>query len=181
MKWLALAALGIVIALASPASAGPPQNFVLHDKPASLPDVQFLDGEGHAQSLADFRGKVVLLNIWATWCLPCRQEMPTLDRLQTSLGGPDFEVVALSIDHDGPGVVKKFFAEIGIKNLAIHIDPSGEAGFTLATAGLPTTLLIDREGREMGRLVGPAEWDAPDMIDFLKPILSSQTGATTAP
>lgn len=181
MKWLALAALGIVLALASPASAGPPQNFVLHDQPASLPDVQFMDGEGHAQSLADFRGKVVLLNIWATWCLPCRQEMPTLDRLQTNLGGSDFEVVALSIDHGGPDVVKKFFADTGVKHLAIHIDPSGEAGFALATAGLPTTLLIDREGREMGRLVGPAEWDLPDMIGFLKTILSSQTGATTAP
>jgi hypothetical protein len=107
--------------------------------------------------------------------------MPTLDRLQATLGGPDFEVVALSIDHGGADVVKKFFADTGVKNLAIHIDPSGEAGFALATAGLPTTLLIDREGREMGRLIGPAEWDAPDMIGFLKPILSSQTGATTAP
>ena len=181
MKWIALAVLGAAIAFASPATAAPPQNFVLRDKPASLQDFQFTDGEGHAQSLADFRGKVVLLNIWATWCLPCRKEMPTLDRLQATLGGPDFEVVALSIDRGGPEVARKFFADIGVKNLAIHIDQSSEAGFAIATAGLPTTLLIDREGQELGRLVGPAEWDAPDMIGFLKSILSSHAGAATAP
>jgi thiol-disulfide isomerase/thioredoxin len=181
MKRHVLAALGIVIAFASPATAGPPQNFVLHDEPALLQDFPFEDGEGHVQRLSDFRGKVVLLNIWATWCLPCRKEMPTLDRLQASLGGPDFEVVALSIDRGGPDVVRKFFADIGIENLAIHMNPSDEAAFTLAVAGLPTTLLIDREGRELGRLVGPAEWDAPDMIEFFKPIISSRTGATTAP
>ena len=181
MKWLALAVLGAAIAFALPATADPPQNFVLRDEPAPLKDFQFEDGEGHVQNLADFRGKVVLLNIWATWCLPCRKEMPTLDRLQATLGGPDFEVVALSIDRGGPEVVRKFFADIGVKNLAIHINPSNEAAFTLAVAGLPTTLLIDREGQELGRLVGPAEWDTPDMIGFLKSILSSRTGATTAP
>jgi len=90
-------------------------------------------------------------------------------------------VLPLSIDRGGPEVVRKFFADIGVKNLAIHINPSNEAAFTLAVAGLPTTLLIDREGQELGRLVGPAEWDTPDMIGFLKSILSSRTGATTAP
>jgi thiol-disulfide isomerase/thioredoxin len=181
VKWLALATLGAAIVFASPAIAGPPQNFVLRDEPVPLKDFQFEDGEGHVQHLADFRGRVVLLNIWATWCLPCRKEMPTLDRLQTTLGGPDFEVVALSIDRGGPEVVRKFFADIGVKNLAIHINPSSEAAFTLAVAGLPTTLLIDREGQELGRLVGPAEWDAPNMVGFVESVISSRAGATTAP
>ena len=180
MKWLALAVLGAATAFASPATAGPPQNLVLHDAPVPMPDLRFTDGEGRIQSLADFRGKVVLLNIWATWCLPCRTEMPTLDRLQAAFGGPDFEVVALSIDRAGPEVVKTFFAKIGVRNLAIHIDQSSEAGFALATAGLPTTLLIDREGQELGRLIGPAEWDSPEMLGFLKSIVSSSAGTTPA-
>lgn len=181
MRWLILAVLGTAIAFASPATADPPQNFVLRDEPAPLQDFQFEDGEGHVQHLTDFRDKVVLLNIWATWCLPCRKEMPTLDRLQATLGSADFEVVALSIDRGGADVVRKFFGEIGIQNLAIHVNPSDQAAFTLAVAGLPTTLLIDRDGRELGRLVGPAEWDASDMLDFLKSMISPTAGATTAP
>jgi hypothetical protein len=97
--------------------------------------------------------------------------MPTLDRLQAALGGPDFEVVALSINRGGLEVVKNFYAEIGVQHLAIHIDT---ANFELATAGLPTTLLIDRQGQELGRLVGPAEWDTPDMAAFLKSIIAKK-------
>jgi thiol-disulfide isomerase/thioredoxin len=160
-----------VFAIAGPAYAGPPQNFVLHDTPVPVPELQFTDGQGQPRTLADFLGKVVLLNIWATWCLPCRTEMPTLDRLQASLGGNDFEIVALSIDRGGADAVRTFYTEIGIQHLAIHVDTSRKAGFALATAGLPTTLLIDAKGRELGRLIGPAEWDAPDMVTFLKSII----------
>src|SRR3546814_14258724 len=88
----------------------------LHDSPRDLPDLQFKDGSGKPVSLADFRGRVVLLNLWATWCGPCREEMPTLDRLQATLGGPDFEVFALSIDRAGIGAVDAFFADIGVEN-----------------------------------------------------------------
>ncbi len=112
------------------------------------------------------RGKVVLLNIWATWCTPCRKEMPTLDRLQTALGGTDFEVVALSIDRR-MDAVRKFFAEIGIQKLAMYLDSSAKATRQLGAVGLPTTLLIDREGREIARLIGPAEWDSPDIAAFI--------------
>ncbi|WP_325052247.1 TlpA disulfide reductase family protein [Sinorhizobium meliloti] len=96
--------------------------------------------------------------------------MPTLDRLQAAMGGDRFNVVALSIDRGGAEAVKKFYAEIGIQHLAIHVDTSGKVGFALAAAGLPTTLLIDAEGRELGRLIGPAEWGAPGMVAFLKSI-----------
>lgn len=161
-------AILLAMALAAPGCAAPSRDFVLHDAPVAVPELQFSDGEGTPRSLADFRGKVVLLNIWATWCLPCREEMPTLDRLQAALGGEKFEVVALSIDRGGVDAVKKFFAEIGIQHLAIHVDTSSQVGFALGTPRLPTTLLIDAEGRELGRLIGPAEWDAPEMVAFLK-------------
>lgn len=180
MRLLLLAILA-VMALAGQGFAGPPGNFVLHDTPVAVPELQFTDGEGQPRSLADFRGKVVLLNIWATWCLPCRKEMPTLDRLQAALGGDRFEVVALSIDRGGVDAVKSFYAEIGIQHLAIHVDTSNQVGFALATAGLPTTLLIDAEGRELGRLIGPAEWDAPEMVVFLKSIVEKEGERLAAP
>ncbi|CDM59871.1 TlpA family protein disulfide reductase [Rhizobium favelukesii] len=161
-----------IAALASPAAAGPPKNFVFRDAPEPVPALQFTDDAGTPQTLDMFRGKVVLLNIWATWCLPCRQEMPTLDRVQAMLGGKDFEVVALSIDRGGPEAVKKFYAETGIQQLAIHVDATSQAGFALASFGLPTTLLVDPQGRELGRLVGPAEWDAPDMTAFLRSVIA---------
>ena len=180
MRWLAFTLATLTVAV-GPALADPPQNFVLRETPAPVPELQFTDGEGKPQTLADFRGKVALLNIWATWCLPCRKEMPTLDRLQATLGGADFEVVALSIDRGGAEVVKKFYTDIGIQHLSIHIDSSGKAGFALATAGLPTTLLIDRQGQELGRLIGPAEWDAPDMVAFLKSIIARKEGHLSPP
>ena len=107
--------------------------------------------------------------------------MPTLDRLQTALGGPDFEVLTLSINRNGLETVKKFYVDNGIQHLAIYIDTSGKANFELATAGLPTTLLIDRQGQELGRLVGPAEWDAPDMVAFLRSIIVQKPGRSAVP
>src|SRR5262249_54091174 len=136
-----------VVVLASQFAAGqePPKNFVMHDEPKSVAAIKFADAQGQSRNLADFKGKVVLLNIWATWCGPCRKEMPALDLLQAELGGPDFEVVALSIDRGGMDAVRKFFADIGIHNLAIYLDGSGQALRQLGAVGLPTTLLIDRE------------------------------------
>ncbi|WP_139789223.1 TlpA disulfide reductase family protein [Manganibacter manganicus] len=166
---LAMALVAVLMILPQPASAAEaPQGFALHETPVAVPDIRFEDSDGKPRTLADFRGKVVLLNIWATWCAPCRKEMPTLDRLQAELGGPDFEVVALSMDRAGPEQVKKFFAEIGTKHLALNIDVSAKAMFTLGAPGLPMTLLIDRRGEEIGRLIGPAEWDSPEMADFIR-------------
>ena len=105
MVAIALPALAVSI---QPARAQAPGGFAVHETPRPLPDIQFENGQGEAMSLADFRGKVVLLNIWATWCAPCRREMPTLERLQATLGGPDFQVVALSLDRKGLPVVQEF-------------------------------------------------------------------------
>ncbi|MCV9960308.1 TlpA family protein disulfide reductase [Pararhizobium sp. BT-229] len=159
-----------------PALEGTPKGFALSDVPRPVPDVRFTDGEGRPRALADFRGKVVLLNVWATWCLPCREEMPTLDRLQATLGGGGFEVVALSVDRQGVEAVKAFYSEIGVRNLAVHVDDSGQALSALAAVGLPTTILIDAEGRDLGRLMGPVEWDAKDMVALLKPIIEREAG-----
>jgi thiol-disulfide isomerase/thioredoxin len=137
----------------------------------AVPALDFKDGEGNPVALTDFRGKVVLLNIWATWCAPCREEMPALDRLQAELGGPEMDVVALSIDQSGVEAVKGFYKEIGLEHLGIYIDKTGQAGAKLVAIGIPTTLLIDREGRELGRRVGAAEWDSPEMVSFLRDVI----------
>ena len=147
--------------------------FKLHDKARDLQDFQFVDGDWKAVSLADFQGKVVLLNIWATWCSPCRAEMPTLDRLQAELGGADFEVVALSIDDGGVPVVKAFYEELGLKSLRIYVDPTVTAPVRLKVLGVPTTLLIARDGKELGRYAGPAEWDSPTFVSMVRQQLAT--------
>ncbi len=164
---LGFATAGLIAATWSVAMAQEPsKNFILHRAPKPVAAIQFEDANGQSRSLTDFRGKVVLLNIWATWCVPCRKEMPTLDRLQAALGGPDFEVVALSIDRR-VDAVRKFFAEVGIQKLAMYLDSSAKATRELGAVGLPTTLLLDRKGREIGRLIGPAEWDSPEMTEII--------------
>ncbi len=127
-----------------------------------------LDDPPQVRTLADYAGDVVLLNIWATWCAPCRKEMPSLDRLQAALGGPDFEVVALSLDEDGIADVEAFYGEIGIDHLAIYVDSSGAAMRALRIIGVPTTLLVDVEGHEIGRALGPDQWETPATIHFLQ-------------
>lgn len=148
--------------------------FVIFEERESIPDHEFTREDGSFASLADFRGKTILLNIWATWCGPCRREMPTLDRLRALLGGDDFDVVALSIDRGGVEAVRPFFREIGIERLEIYIDSAGKTARALKVAGLPTTFLIDRRGKKAGMLVGPAEWDAPDTISFLRKQIAGQ-------
>jgi thiol-disulfide isomerase/thioredoxin len=130
--------------------------------PLDLPDINFNDASGATKSLADWRGKVVLLNIWATWCVPCRDEMPALDKLETELGGGTFEVVAVNIDKNGPDKAKAFLQETGATHLALYTDPSGKLFAALKAVGMPTTLIIDRDGKEIARLVGPADWGSPE-------------------
>lgn len=180
----ATGALLIAILGASAAAAPVPPGFILHEQPRPLPEVVFEDQSGTTLRLADFRGRVVLLNLWATWCAPCRREMPTLDRLQAMLGGPAFEVVALSVDREGVPPVAAFYEELGLEALAIYVDSSTRAMRALGALGLPTTLLLDREGNEVGRLLGPAEWDSPEMVAFIRDYLEMskplQTPTTSA-
>ncbi|MGI9408532.1 MAG: TlpA family protein disulfide reductase [Hyphomicrobiaceae bacterium] len=143
-------------------NVGKMTTFVFKDSPAPVPEAKFNNGSGAPMTLADFKGKVVLVNLWATWCAPCRKEMPDLDRLQAELGSDRFEVVAVSVDRGSPEKSRKFLDEINAKALKLYHDPSAQLSFTLKTIGMPSTLLIDADGRELGRLVGPAEWDSAD-------------------
>ena len=149
---------------------------VMRAQPVPLPNLRVLDGTGRPVDLASFKGKMVLLNIWATWCPPCRQEMPSLDRLQAQLGGGDFQVVALSVDAGAKALdrVKSFYASEGIKHLAVYLDADAAAIFTLMAGGVPTTLLLDRQGRELGRMSGTAEWDSPQIVKALQALLGAQ-------
>ncbi len=170
---LVAAAAAAFYYLQSPPSApqltvtqGPP--FARSVAPKEIPALDFEDAAGRTHTLGDFRGKLVLLNVWATWCAPCREEMPALDRLQAELGGPRFGVLALSIDQQGPEIARKFLSEVGAKSLALYVDRSAQAAFKLGAVGLPVTLLVDARGREIGRHVGPAKWDSPEVVETLR-------------
>lgn len=154
-------------------AAPPPRGLAEHAEPRELPAFEFQDGAGDVLTLDDFRGRVVVLNLWATWCPPCREEMPTLDALQRELGGDDFEVVALSIDRAGPEVVRSFYKEIGIEHLKLYIDSSMRVMGTLGIAGVPTTLVIGPQGRELGRLTGAADWASPAMLAYFRDLVES--------
>jgi thiol-disulfide isomerase/thioredoxin len=143
-------------------SKGAMAPLLVRPMPLDLPDINFNNANGATKSLADWRGKVVLLNIWATWCVPCRDEMPALDRLQTELGGSGFEVVAVNIDKNGSEKARAFLQETGATHLALYTDPSGKLFAQLKAVGMPTTLLVDRNGKEIGRLIGPADWGSPE-------------------
>jgi thiol-disulfide isomerase/thioredoxin len=179
--WLALAIVAGLFAVApaivrrmrDPTSSAP--ELRLHPAPRELPDVTFADPQGAPTSLTAFRGRVVLLNVWATWCPPCREEMPALDRLQAALGGPDFEVVALSIDEAGMPAVRAFLVGAGIRHLRPYVDASGDARMRFGVGGVPLTLLIDRDGRELGRKLGPAAWDHPDAVKLIRGVLARDT------
>ena len=145
------------------------------DQPHALPEVRFQDDQGRDLTLGDFRGRVVVLNVWATWCVPCRKEMPTLDRLQARLGGKNFLVVALSLDRKGVEAVRGFYQEVGVENLAIYVDPSGQGSHALAIPGVPTTLLINREGSEVARKLGETQWDSPEMISLVERTIATQS------
>jgi thiol-disulfide isomerase/thioredoxin len=143
--------------------------------PLKVPDLAFQDASGKPLSLANWRGRTVLLNLWATWCVPCRKEMPALDALQQKLGSPDFQVVAVNIDTRDPDKPKAFLKELGIDKLAYYTDPSAKTFQDLKAVGrafgMPTTLLVDRQGCEIGTIAGPAEWASDDAVKLIQAAL----------
>lgn len=177
----ALAAVLAALAILAIIWGGGIRNEQSEKRPA--PNLSFKRGDGKATSLAELRGKAILLNVWATWCLSCRTEMPSLDRLQAKLGSPVFEVIALSVDRAGEGVVTPFFAETGIKHLAMYLNPEGDAVRAFKITGLPTTVLIGSDGTERRRWIGPKEWDAPDVFAEVSGLISAspKPGARGAP
>jgi thiol-disulfide isomerase/thioredoxin len=156
-----------------PPLAGTVANFTPFDAPRPAPQIAMTDGTGARVDLASLKGKPVLLNLWATWCVPCVREMPSLDRLQQSLDGR-IRVVALSQDKDGAAAVQPFFAAKKISHLATYLDQGGDAARALGVDGLPTTYLLDGEGRLLGELLGPAEWDSPEALALIRHYLPAE-------
>lgn len=150
-----------------PEKLGSIQNFIPAREIKPAPLVTFIDEDGAKHTLEKFRGKIVVLNLWATWCTPCVAEMPMLDRLQQQLESVGVVVLALSIDRGGPEVVREFYDEHEIEHLAVYVDPTMRAQSDLKAIGLPTTIIIDREGNDRGRIVGPAEWDDAEAADLV--------------
>jgi len=146
----------------SSVAVGDMQNFTVHKVPRPVANISFKDESGREMSLSGFQGKVVLLNLWATWCAPCRREMPDIDALQAKYGGDKFVVIALSQDRKGVQAVRDFYREIGVKNLRVYIDQKARTARKLRAPGLPTTLLLSAGGEEIGRLIGPANWNSVD-------------------
>jgi thiol-disulfide isomerase/thioredoxin len=152
-------------------STGHMAAFVFKKTPEPLPDVSFVDEQGKERSLKEWRGRVVLLNLWATWCLPCRKEMPALERLQRELGSEAFEVLPVSADRSGIDGARKFFNSIKVDKLGVYADSTVRITSTLKAIGMPATILVDREGREIGRLLGPAEWDSEEAKNLVRAVV----------
>lgn len=155
----------------APACRAPEGAFVLFeaaDPPRPATNQAFVNGEGRSRTLAEFRGEGVVLNLWATWCAPCVREMPQLDRLKGLLAGDGIRVLALSEDRGGAPLIKKFYDVNGIRNLEVLIDAGGNVLRDLQIRGLPTTVLIDAEGREVGRALGAVEWESDSVVAFLR-------------
>jgi thiol-disulfide isomerase/thioredoxin len=134
----------------------------------------FQDGAGKALTLGDWKGRVMLVNLWATWCAPCRKEMPALAQLQKDLGSDQFEVVAISVDKKGVEASAAFLKETGAENLRLYVEPTLTILNDLQAIGLPATILIDRQGREIGRLLGPADWASPEGQTLVKAALAEK-------
>jgi thiol-disulfide isomerase/thioredoxin len=144
------------------------ESFTWLTRPKPAPATPLTLADGREITLAAFQGRVVLLNFWATWCAPCVREMPSLDRLQAKLKDEGLEVVAVSQDLAGLELVAPFFERLKLRNLAIYLDGAGALAKALGIAGLPTTLLIDREGLVLGGLEGPAEWDSDEATALIR-------------
>ena len=153
---------------------GDMKKLVIHEAPRAAGTVAFqlADGAGEA-TLADYAGKYVLLNFWATWCAPCRKEMPMLAELQTEFGGDRFEVLTIATGRNSPQGIKKFFEETGIDNLPRHQDPKQALARDMAVMGLPITVILNPEGQEIARLIGDADWAS----DSAKSIIAHLVGA----
>jgi thiol-disulfide isomerase/thioredoxin len=147
------------------------RNLIRHKEPQPVADIAFVDADGKPKHLSDWRGKVVLLNLWATWCGPCKLEMPSLDRLQAKLGGKDFTVVAVSTDRTGRAQPAEFLQKAGIKNLALYNDDTAESVVKLKADGLPVSLIVNAKGEEVARLLGPAQWDSPEAEEAVRGFL----------
>ena len=161
----------------APLARGEVAAFAVADPSQRLPNLAFRDAAGAERHLSDWRGRTVLLNLWATWCVPCRKEMPALEALEGKLGGPGFEVVAVNIDTRDGDKPRAWLKEVGIDQLGYYADQTAKVFQDLKTigraAGMPTTLLVDPAGCEIGTVAGPAEWASEDAVNLVTAALKS--------
>jgi thiol-disulfide isomerase/thioredoxin len=161
------------------AGAGPER--LVRTGPRALPEFVFLTADGAERRVAEFAGRGLVINLWATWCPPCVAEMPALDRLHAMLAADRIEVLALSSDRGGAMQVAPFYQRVGLRNLAILLDPAGRAGRAMGARGLPTTIIVGRDGQELARLEGAAEWDRADMVAALRALVGPAPAAAEPP
>jgi thiol-disulfide isomerase/thioredoxin len=148
--------------------------FIPAAAPQPAPEISFADSAGNAATLADFKGKFLVLNLWATWCVPCLEEMPSLQRLQAKLG-PALTVIAVSEDRGGDKVVAPFVATHQLDKLRIYLDPSSAVSHAFAVRGLPTTLVVDTDGNVLGKVEGEADWDSDKMLAVLTGLMPAHS------
>ena len=140
--------------------------------PVTAADTAFVDETGAEMHLSDLRGKVVLVNFWATWCAPCRVEMPQLAALQTARGGDDFQVITIATGRNAPQAIARFFDEIGVTNLPRYADPQQALAHDMGVMGLPVSLILNRDGAEVARLMGDADWSSPSALAIIDALLT---------
>ena len=144
------------------------EKFIVIGEAPPVPSIVVTDGSGHPVRLSDFEGRVVLVNFWATWCAPCVREMPGLNKLQAKLGGPDFVVIAINEDRDGAKVAKPFLKNLNTPHLELYVDDKMKLMQALKVRGIPTSFLVDRNGKVVGKLEGVAEWDTPEVESLIR-------------
>ncbi len=151
---------------------GDMKKLIFRSTPKPVSDAAFTDADGNARSLADYRGKYILLNFWATWCPPCRAEMPSLARLQEELGGDRFEVVTVATGRNTVRGIREFFESAGVDNLPVLLDPKQKLARDMGVFGLPISVVIDPGGREIARLTGDADWSSESAISLFRALIS---------
>jgi thiol-disulfide isomerase/thioredoxin len=145
---------------------------VTPDEPRPAPVVSFVDAEGASHSLAAYKGKLTAVHFWATWCAPCRSELPKVDAMAAALGGENFAIVPLSVDRDGPEVVSAFYRENSIKTLPLFLDEGLAAFRAFKLGGVPTTVFVDADGNEIARVLGDRDWSRPEVIELVRKMIA---------
>jgi thiol-disulfide isomerase/thioredoxin len=153
---------------------GDMRKLAIPDLPVPAPRVAFEDADGNAVSLAQWRGQTVLVNFWATWCAPCRAEMPSLNALQQDLGGEDFQVVTIATGRNPLPAIRKFFDEVGLTDLPVLRDPKRALSRDMGVLGLPASIILNADGQEVARMTGDADWHSEDAMMFLRAVIGMQ-------